>query len=115
MLHVPALGLVVAGDVAYNNVHQYLADGGFNGGIDAWLRAIDKVRALQPAAVVAGHKDPSRTDVPRILDETAEYLHAARQVIAEKPTPREFFDVMTQRYSDRLNPGTVWLNAQRLA
>jgi len=29
-------------------VHQYLADGGFNGGIDAWLRAIDMVRALQP-------------------------------------------------------------------
>ncbi|HZE70519.1 MAG TPA: hypothetical protein VE135_13465 [Pyrinomonadaceae bacterium] len=42
VLHVPALGLVVAGDVAYNNVHQYLADGGFNGGIDAWLQAIDR-------------------------------------------------------------------------
>jgi len=41
VLHVPAIGLVVAGDVAYNNVHQYLADGGFIGGIDAWLRAID--------------------------------------------------------------------------
>ncbi|MFF4241811.1 MBL fold metallo-hydrolase [Actinomadura geliboluensis] len=35
VLHVPALGLVVAGDVAYNNVHQYLADGGLDGGIDA--------------------------------------------------------------------------------
>jgi glyoxylase-like metal-dependent hydrolase (beta-lactamase superfamily II) len=114
VLHVPALGLVVAGDVAYNNVHQYLADGGFNGGIDAWLRAIDMVRALQPAAVVAGHKDPVRTDDPRILDETVEYLHTARQLIAEKPTAREFFDVMTRRYPDRLNPGTVWLNAQRL-
>jgi glyoxylase-like metal-dependent hydrolase (beta-lactamase superfamily II) len=114
VLHVPALGLVVAGDVAYNNVHQYLADGGFNGGIDAWLRAIDMVRALQPAAVVAGHKDPVRTDDPRILDETVEYLHTARQLIAEKPTAREFFDVTTRRYPDRLNPGTVWLNAQRL-
>jgi hypothetical protein len=43
-----------------------------------------------------------------------EYLHTARQLIAEKPTAREFFDVMTRRYPDRLNPGTVWLNAQRL-
>jgi glyoxylase-like metal-dependent hydrolase (beta-lactamase superfamily II) len=115
VLHVSALGLVVAGDVAYNNVHQYLADGGFNGGIDAWLRAIDMVRALQPAAVVAGHKDAGRSDDPRILDETAEYLHTARQVIAEKPTADEFFDEMTRRYPDGLNPGTVWLNAQRLA
>jgi glyoxylase-like metal-dependent hydrolase (beta-lactamase superfamily II) len=114
VVHVPALGLVVAGDVAYNNVHQYLADGGFNGGIDAWLRAIDMVRALKPAAVVAGHKDPSRTDDPRILDETAEYLRTAREVLAKKPTPREFFDEMTRRYPDRVNPGTVWLNAQRM-
>jgi hypothetical protein len=62
-----------------------------------------------------GPKDPGRANDSRILDETAEYLHTARQVIAEKPTAREFFDVMTRRYPDRLNPGTVWLNAQRLA
>jgi glyoxylase-like metal-dependent hydrolase (beta-lactamase superfamily II) len=115
VLHVPALGLVVAGDVAYNNVHQYLADGGLDGGIDAWLRAIDAVRDLRPAAVVAGHKDVTRADHPRILDETAEYLHTARRVLAEKPTAQTFFDEMTRLYPDRLNPGTVWLNAQRLA
>ncbi|MEO3874130.1 MBL fold metallo-hydrolase [Nonomuraea sp. B12E4] len=115
VLHVPALGLVIAGDVAYNNVHQYLADGGLDGGIDAWLRAIDTVRALQPSAVIAGHKDPTRTDDPAILDETAEYLRTARRVLAEKPTPHTFFDEMTRHNPDRLNPGTVWLNAQRLA
>jgi glyoxylase-like metal-dependent hydrolase (beta-lactamase superfamily II) len=115
VLHVPVLDLVVAGDVAYNNVHQYLADGGLDGGIDAWLQAIETVRALRPAAVVAGHKDPDRADDPRVLDETAEYLLTARQVIAAKPTPRAFFDEMIRRYPDRLNPGTVWLNAQRLA
>lgn len=115
VLHVPALGLVVAGDVAYNNVHQYLADGGLDGGIDAWLRAIDMVRALRPAAVVAGHKDVTRADDPRILDETAEYLRTARRVLAAKPTAQTFFDEMTRRYPGRLNPGTVWLNAQRLA
>jgi hypothetical protein len=45
----------------------------------------------------------------------SESLHTARRVIAEQPTAREFFDVMTRRYPDRLNPGTVWLDAQRLA
>ncbi|TYB42057.1 MBL fold metallo-hydrolase [Actinomadura chibensis] len=115
VLHVPALGLVVAGDVAYNNVHQYLADGGLDGGIDAWLRALDAVRALRPSAVVAGHKDAARADDPRVLDETAEYLRTARRVLAGRPEPRTFFDEMTRRYPDRLNPGTVWLNAQRLA
>jgi hypothetical protein len=32
-----------------------------------------------------------------------------------KSTPREFFDEITRRYPDRVNPGTVWLSAQRLA
>lgn len=112
VLHMPALGLVVAGDVAYNNVHQYLGEGGFDGGIDAWLHAIDTVRALEPASVVAGHKDPDRPDDPGILDETADYLITAREVMAEKRTSREFFDEMTRRYPDRINPGMVWFSAK---
>jgi glyoxylase-like metal-dependent hydrolase (beta-lactamase superfamily II) len=114
VLHVPAIGLVVAGDAAYNNVHQYLADGGFDGGIDEWLAAIDTVRALRPTAVVAGHKDPGRADDPAILDETAEYLESAGDVIEEKPSAREFYDEMLRRYPDRVNPGAVWLNAQQV-
>jgi hypothetical protein len=31
VLHVPSIGLVVAGDVAYNGVHQYLLEGGGGG------------------------------------------------------------------------------------
>lgn len=114
VLHVPDLGLVVAGDVAYNNVHQYLADGGFDGGIDQWLAAVDIVRDLEPSAVVAGHKDPGRPDDPAILDETAEYLESAGDVIQETPSGREFFDEMLRRYPDRINPGAVWLAAQQL-
>lgn len=48
----------------------------------------------------------ARTDDPRILDVTAEYLRTARQVIAKKPTPREFYDEMIRRYPDWVNPGT---------
>ena len=32
VLHVPSIGLVAAGDVAYNGVHQYILEGG-NGGL----------------------------------------------------------------------------------
>ena len=45
VLHVPSIGLVVAGDVAYNGVHQYLLESA-NGGIKAWLQALNKVEAL---------------------------------------------------------------------
>ena len=39
MLHVPEIGLLVAGDVVYNGVHLYLTESGGVAGIDDWLDA----------------------------------------------------------------------------
>jgi glyoxylase-like metal-dependent hydrolase (beta-lactamase superfamily II) len=55
VLHVPDMGLVIAGDAAYNGVHQYLAESDSQGRQD-WLAALDVIEALDPRAVVAGHK-----------------------------------------------------------
>ena len=113
VLHVPSIGLVVAGDVAYNGVHQYILEGG-HGGLREWLRALDRVAGLRPRAVVAGHKDKNRPDDPAILDETRQYLQDAIRLLDEKPTARDFYDQMTGLYPGRLNPGVVWLGAQGL-
>jgi glyoxylase-like metal-dependent hydrolase (beta-lactamase superfamily II) len=110
VLHVPSIGLVVAGDVAYNGVHQYLLESA-GGGIEAWLTAIDKVAALRPRAVVAGHKNKDLPDDPAILDQTRQYLVDAQRLLDEKPTPQEFFDRMLAVYPDRLNPGPLWYGA----
>jgi glyoxylase-like metal-dependent hydrolase (beta-lactamase superfamily II) len=113
VLHVPSIGLVVAGDVAYNGVHQYILEGG-GGGLHEWLRALDRVAALHPRAVVAGHKNKNRSDDPAILDETRQYLQDAIRLLDDKPAAREFYDHMTGLYPDRLNPGVVWLGARGL-
>jgi glyoxylase-like metal-dependent hydrolase (beta-lactamase superfamily II) len=110
VLHVPVIGLVVAGDVAYNGVHQYLLESA-GGGIEAWLKAIDKVAALRPRAVIAGHKNKDLPDDPAILDQTRDYLLDARRLLADKPSPREFYDQMINLYPDRLNVGPVWYGA----
>jgi glyoxylase-like metal-dependent hydrolase (beta-lactamase superfamily II) len=110
VLHVPSIALVVAGDVAYNGVHQYLLESR-GGRIQAWLAAIDIVEALQPRAVVAGHKNRDLPDDPVILGQTRQYLVDAQQLLDEKPTPREFFDRMLALYPDRLNPGPLWYGA----
>lgn len=110
VLHVPSIGLVVAGDVAYNGVHQYILEGG-HGGLQEWLRAVDRVAGLHPRAVVAGHKKKNRPDDPAILDETRQYLQDAIRLLDHKPTAREFYDQLTGLYPDRLNPGVVWLGA----
>jgi glyoxylase-like metal-dependent hydrolase (beta-lactamase superfamily II) len=110
VLHVPSIGLVVAGDVAYNGVHQYLLESA-GGGIEAWLKAIDKVAALRPRAVVAGHKNKDLPDDPVILEQTRDYLLDARRLLADKPSPREYYDQMINLYPDRLNVGPVWYGA----
>ena len=113
VLHVPSIGLVAAGDVAYNGVHQYIAEGG-GGGLQEWLRALDRVAGLHPRAVVAGHKNKNRPDDPAVLDETRRYLQDAIRLLDDKPTARDFYDQMIALYPDRLNPGVVWLGARRL-
>jgi glyoxylase-like metal-dependent hydrolase (beta-lactamase superfamily II) len=110
VLYVPSIGLVVAGDVAYNGVHQYLLESG-SGGLNAWLEAIDQVAALQPRAVVAGHKNKDLLDDPAILKQTRQYLLDAQRLLDAKPSPREFFDQMLGLYPDRLNLGPLWYGA----
>jgi len=46
-LHVPSIGLVIAGDAIYNRTHPYLGESNRQGLRD-WLAAIDKIEALNP-------------------------------------------------------------------
>jgi hypothetical protein len=110
VLHIPAIGLVVAGDVAYNGVHLYISEGG-DGGLQEWLRALDLVAVLHPRAVVAGHKNRDLPDDPVILDQTRQYLGDVIRILKEKPTPEEFFEQVIKLWPDRLNPGPVWYGA----
>ena len=68
-LHVPSVGLVVAGDVAYNDDHLYLVESNAQTRRE-WIAALDTIEALKPRAVVAGHKKPENDDSPRIIEET---------------------------------------------
>jgi glyoxylase-like metal-dependent hydrolase (beta-lactamase superfamily II) len=113
VLHVPSIDLVVAGDVIYNNVHQYLAESA-GGGLRAWLRAVEEVEALHPRHVVAGHKDDRRPDDPVIVAETRAYLQAAGELLATGPSRRGYLDGMLARFPQRLNPTMAWLSALRL-
>jgi glyoxylase-like metal-dependent hydrolase (beta-lactamase superfamily II) len=110
VLHVPSIGLVVAGDAIYNGVHQYFLEGG-DVGLQEWLNAIDSVEQLEPRSVVAGHKNKDLPDDPATVDQTRQYLRDVIRLLDEKPTAREFFDQMMELYPDRLNPGPVWYGA----
>jgi hypothetical protein len=99
--------LVVAGDVAYNGVHPYMAEGNPQSWAK-WIAALDKLELLKPRAVVAGHKRPENDDHPRIIEETRSYFRDFLRLNEETTTVREFFDRMMKLHGDRANPGSLW-------
>jgi glyoxylase-like metal-dependent hydrolase (beta-lactamase superfamily II) len=109
-LHVPSIGLVVAGDAVYNGVHLYLAESSKHTRPE-WLAALDKISALRPLNVIAGHKVPDADDDPRHIEETRRYIQDFIRLNELTATALELYDRMLERYPDRLNPGALWASA----
>ncbi|MFF8726304.1 MBL fold metallo-hydrolase [Streptomyces sp. NPDC015171] len=110
-LHVPSVGLVVAGDAVYNDVHLYLAESPAEGR-RSWLDALDTIAALNPRAVVAGHKRPGRPDDPATIAETRRYLHDFEAVAERTTTPADLYRGMLELHPGRVNQGALWGSAR---
>lgn len=109
-LWVPSLELVVAGDSVYNGVHQYVLETSEEG-FASWFAALDKIAALKPKFVVAGHKAPGAGDDPASIDETRTYLKDAQGLLSTAASPEQYYNTMMRRYPARMNPGPVWYGA----
>lgn len=110
-LHVPSVGLLVGGDVVYNGIHPYLAETTTESRRE-WIAALDRLEALNPRAVIAGHKIPENRDEPRIIAETRQYLRDFNRLDEATATVRELYDAMLELYPDRANPGSLWGGAK---
>jgi glyoxylase-like metal-dependent hydrolase (beta-lactamase superfamily II) len=110
-LHVPSLGLVVAGDAVYDDVHLYLAESDA-AGRDAWRSALDVVRDLDPRTVVAGHQRPGSTNDPAAIEATRRYLDDVETLLGEARDALGFYRAMRARHPDRVNPGALWGSAR---
>jgi hypothetical protein len=71
-----------------------------------WIAALDKLAALEPAAVVTGHKDPTCGNSPSVLGESRGYLEAYGQLREAGVDDRELFEAMVNRYPD-------WISRQQ--
>jgi glyoxylase-like metal-dependent hydrolase (beta-lactamase superfamily II) len=112
-VHIPALDAVVAGDVAYNGIHQFLAFTDHDKRLQ-WIASVDQIEQLRPRIVVAGHKDPdARDDNPAaILGGTKAYLRDFTQALSHSHTAQELVDTMMDLHGDLGNPYTLWTSAQ---
>src|SRR5438105_11761652 len=110
-LHVPSIGLVVAGDVAYNDVHIHLGESTADSRKE-WIAALDMIESLKPRAVVAGHKRPGRPDAPTIVEETTQYIRDFDRIAGTAHTANALYDKMLAIHPDRVNPAVLWNSAR---
>ena len=110
-LHVPSIGLIVAGDAAYNGDHLHLSESPDAQKRQEWIAALDTMESLRPRAVVAGHKRVGNDDSPRIIGETREYIRDFERLVMQTTTARELYDEMLRLYPDWINRGALWSSA----
>jgi glyoxylase-like metal-dependent hydrolase (beta-lactamase superfamily II) len=113
VLHAPEIGLVVAGDAVYNDVHLHLGES--TAGLRRqWLAALDTIGSLNPKAVVAGHKRPGRADNPQIIEETRRYIRDFDRIAEHTDTALQLYEQVLALYPARVNPGALWSSARAL-
>jgi glyoxylase-like metal-dependent hydrolase (beta-lactamase superfamily II) len=111
-LNVASVGLVVAGDAAYNDVHLYLAESNAQTRRE-WIAALDAIESLDPRAVVASHKRPENDDHPRIIEETRQYIRDFDRLAETTTSAQDLYNRMLELYPNRVNPGwALWSSAR---
>jgi glyoxylase-like metal-dependent hydrolase (beta-lactamase superfamily II) len=89
LVHVPSIKTVIAGDVVFAGVHPWLAEA------DAarrasWLKNLEKIKALSPTTIIAGHKAPSvKDDSIAAVDFTAQYIKDYEKAVGEAKSADE--------------------------
>jgi glyoxylase-like metal-dependent hydrolase (beta-lactamase superfamily II) len=113
-LHVPSIGLIVAGDAAYNGVHLHLSESPDQEKRQEWIAALDKMESLKPRAVIAGHKRVGNDDSPKILDETRKYIRDFARLAMQTTTALELYNEMLKLYPDWGNRGALWSSVRAI-
>ena len=96
---MPAIDLVVGGDVLYNQCHMYVGDTTPESR-ENWIAALDRLAALNPKTAVAGHKKPGAPDTPAAIEATKRYLTDFGRLQEETSSDRELYDAITELYPD---------------
>jgi hypothetical protein len=63
-----------------------------------WIADLDRLAALEPAMVVAGHKKPGAPDSPSTIQDTKRYLQDFDRVQKAATSDQELFDQMRNLY-----------------
>ena len=111
-VHIPDLDMVVAGDICYNELHQWLVESTDEASRNAWIAALQKIAALKPATVIASHKRPGAVDGINNVYSTIEYIRSFGEFKTQSTNAAELYHKMIAKYPTRINPIILWLGCQ---
>ena len=98
MLWIPGQGILIAGDVLFNDMHVYTAetDSKARG---KWLNSLQKIRELKPSVVIPGHsKVGASLDASTAVDFTENYLLAFQEELNQAKDPDSLINAMKERF-----------------
>lgn len=104
-VHVPELGLVVAGGIVYNgDCHQWLGEASTQEKRDQWIEALSHIAALKPKVIVPGHtftptSEPNESLTASMLKGTKEYIKGFEEELGMAASEEDLFERMKARYS----------------
>ncbi|HEV3048356.1 MAG TPA: MBL fold metallo-hydrolase [Solirubrobacteraceae bacterium] len=112
VVHVPAIGTVVSGDVVYNRVHVMLAMSTPDEW-QQWLTSVDAVEALSPRSIIAGHKAPgaSDEDVRGMLDGTRAYIRDFAAAASAAGDAEQLIATILDKHPECVNLWTLQYSA----
>jgi glyoxylase-like metal-dependent hydrolase (beta-lactamase superfamily II) len=90
---IPSLRAVVAGDTVFYRRHL-----GVPADPTAWLQTLDRIDALRPAILVAGHKPADAADDPAATRWMREYITTFNTLKAQSKSAAELKEKMLAKY-----------------
>ena len=112
IMHVPSIAAIVAGDVVYNQVHMMTGETDEQSR-QKWMDNLDRIAAMNPKIIVAGHKRVGTSDGPENIAESKKYLADFSRVVKENETVEAIVKAMLTLHPNRDNPRVVWHSARQ--
>src|SRR4051812_45299810 len=96
-VYIPSLSAVVSGDIVYSGVFPWTAECTAEQR-KAWVRTLDRIAALNPKVVVAGHQAPEDGTAPSSLAFMKSYLKSYDEALASSKTATEAESKLKAQY-----------------
>src|SRR4029077_9302717 len=98
MLWIPGQGILVGGDVVFNNMHVYTAETDSQVRLK-WLNWLNRIRELKPSIVIPGHSTVGAPlDASTAVDFTETYLLAFDEELTRAKDPDGLVHAMKKRF-----------------